>query len=276
MIKNFVMSLTLVFSCSIVEAQFFYNDIVSNRQVRNEHALFKENNIKKVTIRSFDAEGSKIEDMLVTKTISKDYLQTITTTKSLVSDPSVSISVFNKEGLITSYTDSSEFVNNKIFYEYDEDNRLLKTISEITSFDEDYITVIKEEHVYVYTEDFYPDKMYQIKNGKDTTMILFSKDEVGNISIEKDTKTGRKFFYYYDEKSRLTDIVHAHEYTEKLLPDYVFTYNEDGLLTEAIHVESNNSYNIWSYTYNDKKLKTSDKFYDKKRRLIGSVTYHYN
>lgn len=276
MIKNFVMSLAMFFSYSIAEAQFFYNDIVSNRQVRNELTLFKENNIRKVTIKSFDAEGSKIEDLSVTKTISKDYSLVTTTTKSLVSDPSISTSSFNKNGWIISYADSSEFVHNKIFYEYDEDGRLLKTVSEITSFDDDYISVIKEEHIYVYSEDFYPDKMLQIKNGKDSTLILFSKDEVGNISIEKDTKTGRKFFYYYDEKSRLTDIVHAHEYTELLLPDYIFTYNDEGLLTEAIHVESNNSYNIWVYTYNDKKLKTSDQFYDKKRRLIGNVTYHYN
>lgn len=276
MIKYFLLSVAICMSFSEASAQFFYKDIITNRQVRQEMALYKENNIKKVTVRSFDSEGSKSEDMLIQKTISKDYSHTTTTTKSIFSDPSLSYANYNKDGWITSYSDTSESVHNKNFYTYDEDGRLLSTTSIITSFDEDYVVELKEEHIYIYTDEFYPDSMLQIKNKIDTTVIIFSKDEVGNITIEKDTKTGRKFYYYYDEKSRLTDIVHSHEYSEKLIPDYVFSYNADGLLIEAIYVESNNNYNIWVYSYNDKKLKTSDTYFDKKRRPIGSVLYQYN
>jgi hypothetical protein len=46
--------------------------------------------------------------------------------------------------------------------------------------------------------------MIRVKNKYDSTTILFSADENNNISIEKDTKSGSKYYYYYDAKNRLT------------------------------------------------------------------------
>ena len=101
------------------------------------------------------------------------------------------------------------------------------------------------------------------------------QDDKNNVSIEKNTKTGRKFYYYYDEKNRLTDIVHANERTERLLPDYMFEYNAQSLLSQMTTVEEgSNYYFIWKYTYSD-GLRSKEKCFSKEKRLMGSIEYDY-
>jgi hypothetical protein len=117
--------------------------------------------------------------------------------------------------------------------------------------------------------------MQKIKNEKDTLTILFSADENGNITLEKDTKNGTKYYYYYDAKNRLTDIVPETEYTKALKPDYIFEYNNAGLLTQMTAVEEGSShYFIWKYSY-DNGLRTKERCYSDERKLMGSIEYSY-
>ena len=117
--------------------------------------------------------------------------------------------------------------------------------------------------------------MTLVKNKTDKTPILFMTDEKGNISIEKNTKTGEKYYYYYDVKNRLTDIVHSSEFTEKLLPDYMFEYDESGNMTQMISTEEGSSnYFIWRYSY-ENGLRSVEKCYSKEKRLMGSLQYEY-
>ncbi|MBK9533501.1 MAG: hypothetical protein IPO42_17265 [Chitinophagaceae bacterium] len=117
--------------------------------------------------------------------------------------------------------------------------------------------------------------MYRIKNGRDTSLILFSPDEKNNVSIEKDTKSGTTYYYYYDSKNRLTDVVHMNPFTQKMLPDYVFEYNNAGLITQMTSTEEGGSYYyIWKYTYSN-GLRVREKCYSKERRLLGTIEYEY-
>ena len=112
-------------------------------------------------------------------------------------------------------------------------------------------------------------------NYKDTTPILFSKDENGNISIEKDTRSGYKYYYYYDAKSRLTDIVHRSEYKEQLVPDYMFEYNSEGNLGQMVSTEEGGSYYfIWKYEYQN-GMRKKEQCFSKERRLLGYLEYEY-
>jgi hypothetical protein len=100
-------------------------------------------------------------------------------------------------------------------------------------------------------------------------------DEKNNIAIEKDTRNGRKYFYYYDDKNRLTDIVHTNEFKEKLLPDYLFEYNASGQLVQMTSTEEGGSYYyIWKYSY-ENGLRSKEKLYSKERKLMGSISYEY-
>ena len=139
---------------------------------------------------------------------------------------------------------------------------------------DDFDNSITEEHIYTY-ENNKPVKMARVKNGRDTTDILFSLDDNGNVAIEKDTKNGTKFYYYYDAKNRLTDIVQENEYSKNLKPDYVFEYNNAGLITQMTAVEEGSkNYFVWKYSY-ENGMRIKERCFTDERRLMGSIEYEY-
>lgn len=85
-----------------------------------------------------------------------------------------------------------------------------------------------------------------------------------------------KYYFYYNDKKQLTDIVRFNSIANKLLPDYVYTYTDAGNLSEMMQVpRSGNNYVVWKYTYNDKGLKLTDNCYSKNKILLGTVAYVY-
>jgi hypothetical protein len=93
--------------------------------------------------------------------------------------------------------------------------------------------------------------------------------------VEKDTKNATKFYYYYDNKNRLTDIVQATEYSKSLKPDYMYEYNSTGQITQMTAVEEgSNNYFVWKYSY-DNGMRVKEKCFTNEKRLMGSITYEY-
>jgi len=114
------------------------------------------------------------------------------------------------------------------------------------------------------------------RNGKESSDILFALDEQGRISIEKEINSGKSVYYYYDSKSNLTDIVRENERTGKMLPDYMFEYDEKNRLIKMLNTEDGSSnYLVWLYFYNENGLKSTEKIYSKERKLIGRLEYTY-
>ena len=266
--------LVLVFACS-ARAQFYYKDIISNNQLLKEMALYKENKIRSVNIKSFEDDGSESDGFFCEKSISKDYKKVELFTRSNVSGASLFTSWFNSKGQLLQTNDSSAISVSVNIYSYDDQNRVKSIVSSVRSADDDFVNEILEEHLYSYNAQNLPEKMIRIKNKRDSTTILFSADEKNNIAIEKDTKNGSKYFYYYDDKNQLTDIVHANEYKQALLPDYLFEYNNANQVTQMTTTEEGGSYYyIWRYTYNN-GLRTMEKCYSKEKRLMGRIEYEY-
>ncbi len=258
-----------------VHAQYFYKDIITNDQVSADMAAYKKNKVHTVKLRSFEDDNSPSEGFYCERKISRDYRRSELLTKSAISAPSIFSSYFNEKGKIIKTIDSSSLASSTNIFEYTVNDKINRIISIIRSSDDDFVNEIKEEHQYFYTADGIPEKMILIKNNSDSTTILFMQDEKNNVSIEKNTKTGRKFYYYYDDKNRLTDIVHANERTERLLPDYMFEYNSQGLLSQMTTVEEgSNYYFIWRYSYSD-GLRSKEKCFSKEKRLMGSIEYDY-
>ncbi len=257
------------------DAQFYYRDILSNDQLRKEMSLYKENKVRSVIIKSFDEDGSESEGFFCEKTISKNYKKTEFFTRSNVSGASLFISYFNENGQLIKTNDSSVISVSINIYTYDDQNRVKSILSSVRSTDDDFVNEITEEHIYVYNDQNIPEKMIRVKNKYDSSTILFLTDEKNNIGIEKNTKTGGKYFYYYDNKNRLTDIVHTNEYKQQLLPDYLFEYNSAGQLTQMTATEEGSSdYYIWKYSYAN-SLRTMEKCYSKEKRLMGTIEYEY-
>ena len=73
-----------------------------------------------------------------------------------------------------------------------------------------------------------PVKMLRKKNNVLISTIHFVSDANGNIieeNVEGNSSTDKKYFYYYDDKNRLTDVVHFNEIAKRLLPNYMYEYN---------------------------------------------------
>lgn len=235
---------------------------------------YKENKIRTITIKSFEENGEESDGFFCVKKISKDYEKTELFTRANLVPSSLLIANFDKSGKLLKTYDSSTVTVSEIVYKYDDVNRISSILSSIRSKDDDFENAISEEHIYTYENNALL-KMVRVKNHTDSTTILFSTDENGNISIEKDTKNGTKFYYYYDSKKRLTDIVQATEYSKNLKPDYIFEYNNAGLITQMTTVEEgSNNYFVWKYNY-ENGLRIRERCFTNERRLMGSIEYEY-
>jgi len=265
----------LICSSCAVQAQFYYRDILSNKELLAEMALYKQNKIHTIKIKSFEEDGSESDGFFCEKRLSRDYQKVEFFTNSNVSGTSLFTSYFDDKGKLLQTNDSSAISVSVNTYSYDAKGRIKSILSSIKSSDDDFTNEILEEHIYQYNDQNMPEKMIRIKNKVDSTTILFGLDEHNNISIEKDTKNAGKYYYYYDTRNRLTDIVHYNEYKEKLLPDYLFEYNSADQLTQMTSTEEGGSdYYVWKYSY-DNGLRSREKCYSKERKLMGTIEYEY-
>ena len=267
---------TMCFGASFqVSAQYYFKDIVSNKQATKDILNFKENKVRTIKIKSFEDDGLPSDGFFAERRISKDYRKSEFFTRSNVSGKSMLTTIFDDKGNLLVSSDSSEIAATRTNYLYDEDGRIRKIITSLRSSDDDFVNEILEEHIYLYEEEFLPVKMIRVKNKRDSITILFLHDENNNISIEKDTKSGSKYYYYYDEKSRLTDIAHSNEFKQKMLSDYIFEYNTAGLLTQMTTTEEGgNDYYIWKYTY-DNSMRSTERIFSKERKLLGRIEYEF-
>ena len=272
--KKFFLSVFILLSFNALQAQYYYKDLVSNAQVVADMKAYKENKIKKIVLKSFEDNGVESEGFFCEKKINKEYTKAALYTKAYISAASLFTSTFDTDGKLLNTYDSSLLSVTHIIYSYNSDNLISSITSAVRSSDEDFSNEIKEEHFYTYNNGK-PLKITRVKNGKDTTDILLALDENGNVAIEKDTKNGTKFFYYYDSKRRLTDIVQANEYSKNAKPDYIFEYNNAGLITQMTSLEEGSkSFYVWKYSY-ENGLRIKERCFTDERKLMGSIEYEY-
>ena len=275
MIKPVLATIVILAISITSNAQYYYKDILSNKQLIAEMVQLKEQKVRTVSLKSFEDDGSPSEGFFCEKNINRNYSNVETLTKSYVTGASVFTSSFNNKGLLTQTIDSSDISSSTSIYTYTGDGLIKSILSIVRSSDDDFKNEITEEHIYEYDDKSMPVKMTRIKNSGDSTSFIFSKDENNNISIEKNTKTGDTYYYYYDGKNRITDVVRLNKFNQKMLPDYIFEYNNAGLVTQMTTTEEGGSYYyIWKYTY-ENGLRTREKCFSKEKRLMGTIEYEY-
>jgi hypothetical protein len=275
MLKQFIACITITAMALTSNAQYYYKDIISNKQLVAEMALLKEQKVHTISLKSFEDDGSPSEGFFCEKKINKKYTTVETFSRSYITASSVFTSFFDDKGLLLQTIDSSDIASSTSAYSYTPEGLIKNIVTENHSSDDDFNTAIREEHLYQYNEAGVPVKMIRIKNYTDSTVILFSADENNNVAIEKNAKNGDTYYYYYDNKKRITDVVRLNPYNKKMLPDYMFEYNNAGLITQMTTTEEGSSYYFtWKYTY-ENGLRVTEKCYSKERRLMGSITYEY-
>ncbi len=275
---KYTLLFSLVFFGSLsVKAQYYFKDIISNQQLQADVASYKNNNIKTITVESFEADGAPSKGFIFKKKLNKNYTKSELMSRSDISGTSLVSATYDAKGRIISNTDSSHLSLNKIFYYYQPDGQIKSIITSIQSLDDDFLTNVTEEHIYEYNEEGKPLYMLRIMNQADTSKVLFALDEMKNVAIEKDSKSGGKYYYYYDTKNRLTQIVEVNEFRPEPTPNYIFLYNNSGLLSQMTVVQEGGSavdYLVWKYGY-ENGLRSYEKLYTKERKLLGSVNYIY-
>ena len=270
----FIVLIALV-TGSKATAQYFYNDIMNNKQVMAELAVLKEKKIKGVKVISQESTGEETEGFICQKKINRDFTEVEIYTETNESYPNTFISYFDRAGLLKQTVDSSEAGATTIDYRYDGTGRLVSIYSSKHFATDDDAGVVVEQHFYKYNDAGILQQMILVKNNRDTTVFAFEADESGNVIIEKNEKTSEVYYYYYDEKNRLTDIVHKYSYQKTLFTENSFEYNEDGQLAKMVTSEKEGAYFFtWRYTYED-GLRINERCFSKEGRIMGSVEYKY-
>ncbi len=257
-------------------SQYYYRDLVLTRQAFGQMQRLKDAGVKSVRLTSFESDNQPTEHFKVSQEITNNYTQLNTSLESVVSGASLLISYFNAAGLLTKTIDTTDGAASVTEYFYNTKNQVQRILNNATSKGQ---ATEKEEHIWMYGPDGKPVKMFRVKNNNDTTYVSFATDESGNIAEENSTRKGVKlpsFFYYYNEENKITDVVIYNEKVKRLLPVYIFDYNEMGLINSMLTVpEGSDDYQKWNYSYNDDGLKIKETGYNKRKQLLGTIEYSY-
>jgi hypothetical protein len=261
------------------KAQYFYNDIL----VTNENKLHFENlvssKVKKVTVKAYQNDGEEIDDFILRQDIDLKGGSITTYSKTTFSDASILKTTFNNNRMPALVLDSAEGASTTTRYIYNNEG-WITTMESSSVQPEQKENVVTETRQYFYNSKGMPEKMYRISGGTDTMTVIFTPAENGLPGEEAWYKAGEKietWFYYYDEKNRLTDIVRYNAAAKKMLPDYLFGYNGDGNLSSKVTVQpGTGQFRIWQYKYNAGGLKTEETVLNKKRQPEGKMVYFYD
>lgn len=269
---------------SVLQAQYYYNDIVTTKEVNRQMQHFLANKVKMVTATGYDANGTRTTDFAEVQEV-KENGKTLRVSTRNGSDYSIWINRYDEKGRLISITDSSSSIQSSTSYQYDEAGRITRV--QILLVDPADAFSKNEVHQWIYNTRGKPERMWRIINDKDSLEIRFVPDENGNPGDEVTYRWGLetdRIYYYFDEQGRVTDIVRYNKKAKKLLPDLILTYDDAGRVIQKIASTPGENYGrvtwvgyiIWRYLYNDKGLKTKEALFDKDQQMTGKIEYSYN
>ena len=273
--NTLIVLLVLMLIPGLASAQFYYRDIVLQLEHNEKFQLLKKNGIHAIEISSFEADGSATENFSGRQEISKDFNR-MTTIMNTAAGRSQLDNYYDAEGRLSGSVDSSEGLKRITEYTYDAAGRIsvIKNITSSPGIPDDV-----EEHFWYYNGDGKPNRMIKVRNKTDSTIVEFVADEQGNIGEEKASRNGQTLpaiFYYYNKENRLTDVARYNNKARRILPDFVFEYDEQGKMSTMLVVpEGSDQYQKWWFKYNEKGLRNYEACYDKKRQPLGRIEYRY-
>jgi len=260
-------------------SQYYYKDLVAAADITRLMKTYTANNIKKVTAKGITPDGGASSDFNEVGEINANGtgLTVTTTNNKAISTLRYN---FNDRGLLMSTVDSALNVKSTSTYTYDANGKIIFISNLATDADSSGDFSQSEIHHYLY-KDGKLDKMWRIINKSDSLEVRFVTDEKGNIIEERNFRRGvlaDPIYYYYDDKNRLTDIVRFNYKANRLLPDYLFEYDDNDRVIQKITTTSgkNLGYITWRYLFDEKGLKTKEALFNKDKQLQGRIDYSYN
>ncbi len=257
-------------------AQYYYFDILGTKQTNDQFKKISANQIQKISATSFEGNSQPSTDFVLEQSIDLINRMIITRSASINSKESFFTSYFKNNRLYKT-VDSNMSAINTVIYDYADNNHLLATRSTNKDFDGTYDQT--EVHQWKYNDQGKPAGMLKVKNGADTTIINFKTDDAGNIIQEDWLKNNRvieTYYYYYNARNKLTDIVRYNRRARQMLPDFIFEYDAQGQLVQMTQTQgASANYLTWRYLYNNKGMKDKEFVFNKQKELLGKIEYNY-
>ena len=273
--KNVLLFVSVFFASTYVNAQYYYLDIVGTKQTNQTYKLLRAFQYKHINATSFEGNVPS-KDFVLDQTITADGRQIITRSATIGSTESFFISHYLNNRIVKT-VDSSRNAINTVTYDYDNSGKLLSTNNISEDFDGTFKS--SESHVWSYNEKGLPLKMLKVKNNTDTTLVTFSLDEQDNVAEEKWSKNNRTletYYYYYNPKKQLTDVVRYNVKAKTMLPDFMFEYDAKGHIVQMTQTQKGSAnYLVWKYIYNDEGIKQKEVVYNKQKEMLGRIEYSY-
>lgn len=259
-----------------VKGQYYYKDLVLSGQTSVQLSNLKAQKVKSIKLFSFEYTNEPTEGFEGEQTLNNNYTFVTTHTKSPVLGESILKTYYGTDGKLLNTLDTTDGASSATTYQYDENKRVTNITNISISGGQ---SKEKEQHLWYYTPDGKVERMVKIKNDKDTTHFSFVLDEMGNVAEEKAVRKGvaqGTIYYYYNDNNQLTDIVRFNQKARRLLPDFVFEYDENNRLSSMLVVpEGSDEYLKWYYTYDNKGLKAKEACFNKRKQLLGRIEYQY-
>lgn len=279
--------LLLCFGSFSLKAQYFYNDIYRTEQTNQEYQQYQKKGIHHISIKSFDAHRTINKGFSCEKELSDDFQRSVMRSSSYHTGYSVLISFFDEQGRVIRTLDSTRMSVNKTGFYYNSeghiDSLIFFSYSNATpdTFLYNKTTFhYREKHIYHYNDEGELLKMERIKNGIPYSTVIFRTDSLGRVT--KENEQGKYFntppyYYKYDTAGRLTDVFHFNAEKQKMIPDYLLDYDEQGRLTGRTTVMMNTrDYLLWKYFYTSDGLISKEECYGNKHQLKGILKFSYS
>lgn len=266
-------------------AQYYYQDIYNTLETNRQHEQYRANRVQSVRILSLDAQKQPSPGFHCSKTFSPDYRQTTTVTKSFSTGADRLISFFDTEGKIIRTIDSAANSTSQTRIYYNRSGKIdslvflsyaaeqMKTDS-FLRYNARYR--LRETHIYYYDSSGVVKKMERKKNNRLYSTIYFEKDGAGHVFKEYEKNNGRPVYYYKYKNNRLTDVFHYNNRRKKMIPDYLFDFDEQGrLTTKTVVLANSHNFLEWHYSYNQKGQINKQLCYNDDKELQGSLIFKY-
>ena len=258
-------------------SQYYYKDLVAAADITRLMKTYAANNIKKITAKGITPDGSPASVFSEVSEVNGTTLKVTTNNNKAISTLKFS---FNDRSQLISSVDSAINVKSTSTYTYDANGKIISISNSATDADSSGDFSQTEVHQYIY-KDGKLDKMWRIINKTDSLEVRFVTDEKGNVIEERNFRRGvlaDPVYYYYDDRNRLTDIVRFNYKANRLLPDYLFEYDDNDRVIQKITTTSGNNigYLTWRYLFDEKGLKTKEALFNKDKQLQGRIDYSYN
>ena len=274
--KNFS-SLILLLIVIQSNAQYYYKDLLATTDINEKMKIYILNNVHKVIATGYTSNGTATSNF--NETQESDFKnKQLSITTVLNQNTNRIIFKFDENGRLQNLNDSSTGMISNSVYAYDVSGKLVEISNTIKDSSQDFSQT--ESHFWMYKNNS-PEKMWRIINMTDSLEVRFKSDESGNIIEEQNFRKEKESdptYYYYDDKNRLTDIVRYNTKAKRLLPDFMFEYDEKNRVIQKISTISNIGlgYLIWRYLFDEKGLKTKEALFNKEKQLQGRIDYTYN